>query len=133
MARSLAHGCATLVLALVLAAAASSASANTITTVAGGGALAPGDYTQAGTLEPLDIFLPKPTGIVWSGAASGMFYVVPGEGECVQLWMEPEHNVDYGLNIEGGAFNDCSASLSGYPSPLDALAVKLDNPCCVAS
>src|SRR3954449_12070407 len=133
MAR-LAHGCA--LLALFLALAGATASANTITTVAGGGSQAPNDYLQSGFLEPLDIYLPKPTGIAWSGAPGGLFYVEPGNGECVTLWMQPLHDVDYGLNIEGGAFNDCNASPTGYPPPpplTDALAVKLKNPCCVTS
>ena len=130
MAR-LAHLCAVLMLLLTIACDA--AQANTITTVAGGGTQAPNDYNQSGFLEPVDIYLPKPTGISWSGAPGGLFYVEPGNGECVTLWMQPVHDIDYGLNIEGGAFNDCNASATGYTTSLDALAVKLKNPCCVTS
>src|SRR3954453_14660511 len=115
MAR-LAHGCA-LVVAVVVLVAAASAGANTITTVAGGGAVTPLDYQHYGTTDPLTYLLPSPQGIAWSGAPSGLYYLVLGDGKCVQLWQEfnPQSN-SFGMAIEGGSWETCGVQLGGYPS-----------------
>lgn len=132
MAR-LAHGCAVTVALLVLAAPLASASP-TITTVAGGGTQAPAYYDQPQIIDPLDVYLPSPQGIAWSGAADGLFYVLPGGSECIVEWMEPDTtSANRGLNIEGGTFNDCSPLSTGYAAGTAAKSVKLNSPCCVTS
>jgi PKD domain len=133
MARRCAHGCALLAVLVAVLAITAGASANTITTVAGGGLVTPLDYTHGGYVDPLTQTLPAPSGIAWSGAASGTFYVVSA-GKCVQLWLEPnENSVSRGMGIEGGTWEDCNAFAGGYTASTPAKDVKLKNPCCVTS
>jgi hypothetical protein len=111
-----------------------SASANTITTVAGGGTQTPPYYDDPDYFNPLSVSLQAPTAIAWSGAPSGLFYVLPGNGQCVQLWSEGNSSdPNYGLTIEGGFLEDCNALTGGYTSPTPARSVKLRDPCCVTS
>src|SRR4051794_36738258 len=134
MALRLTHGCAVFFAGLCLIAPIAQGS-TTITTVAGGGAKSPAYYYESSRyVAPLDAYLPKPSGIAWSGNPDGLFYVLPGNSECVQLWMEGDpKSGDFGLNIEGGTFNDCSPSASAYPSHTPANQIKLKDACCVTS
>jgi hypothetical protein len=111
------------------------AGANTITTIAGGGSTTPLDYQHFGYSDPLTQTLPAPTGIAWSGAAGGLYYVVAGNSRCVQLWQEPDSAdaTNYGMAIEAGTWGNCGVQIGGYPSPAAAKDVRLANPCCVTS
>jgi PKD domain/NHL repeat len=132
MAR-LAHGCAAIVVALALLATAGAASANTITTVAGGGSLAPQTYGAGEILDPLDVSLPSPGGIAWSGDPNGMLYVTSSD-TCGLYWFDPDpQSDDYGLLVEGGTLGDCNPNAAGYTTYQDAHGVKLNHPCCVTS
>ena len=124
-----------LVLLAFVLATGSSASANTITTVAGGGGITPLDYEHFGENDPLMVNLPAPTGIAWSGAAGGLYYVVAGDGRCVQLWHEPDpaDSVNFGVAIEAGTWGNCGVQIGGYPTQAAAKNVRLANPCCVTS
>ena len=97
--------------------------------------MTPLDYQHFGYTDPLTLNLPAPTGIAWSGAAGGLYYVVAGNGRCVQLWQEPDpaDSVNYGMAVEAGTWGNCGVQIGGYPAPAAAKDVRLANPCCVTS
>lgn len=62
-----------------------------------------------------------------------MVYITSSE-TCGLYWFDPDpQSDDYGLLAEGGTLGDCSPNTAGYGSYQDALSVKLNHPCCVAS